>query len=63
MVEFHNGFIGPKLVTDLAANHDLARMFEEQQQNPERLLPQKQADAVFAQFSGSNVEFEGSETI
>jgi hypothetical protein len=61
-VEFDHGLVGPKLVADLPANYDLARMFEQQQQNPEGLLTQKKTDTLLAQFSGANVEFEGPET-
>ena len=62
MIEFDHCFVGPKLIANLRSQHDLAPAFQQQQQNSKRLFAQPQADAVLAQFSRANIQFEGAET-
>jgi hypothetical protein len=48
MVEFDDRFVRPKPAANLRPHHDLAGLFQQQKQNPQRLLAEKKPDAVFA---------------
>jgi hypothetical protein len=62
MVEFDHGFVRPKPEANLLPHHNLAGVFQQQEQQPERLFAEVKAGTVFTQLSGANVQFKGSET-
>jgi hypothetical protein len=62
VVELDYGFVRPQPAANLPTHHDLSGVLQHQQQDLEGLLAEKKTDAVLAQFSGANIQFEGSET-
>jgi hypothetical protein len=55
MVKFDNGVVRPKPAPDFLAQDDLPRIFQQQQQNLEGLLPKAEPDPMFAQLTGAHV--------
>jgi hypothetical protein len=60
-VEFDHGLVRPKLIANLVSQHQLARVRQQEEQNPHRLFAQLEPDTVLAQFSRAHVELERSE--
>ena len=56
------GFAGPEFGLQLLPCYDLAGLLQEHGENPKRLFLQLDLDAAPAQFTGTQVEFENTET-
>jgi hypothetical protein len=63
MIEFDHGFVRPKPEANLIPQHDLAGVFQQEQQELEGLLAETKADTVLAQLSGASIQFKGPEKI
>ncbi|SPF48845.1 hypothetical protein SBA4_40010 [Candidatus Sulfopaludibacter sp. SbA4] len=61
VIELHLGIIGPQTPPDLLAQNHLAGALQQHQEDLHWLFAQFDAYAVFAQLTGSNIQFEGVE--
>ncbi len=61
VIELHDGVVRPKAEANLLAQHHLAGMLQQHTKDAAGLFPQAEPDAVFAQLTRSNVEFEWPE--
>jgi hypothetical protein len=61
VIEIDEDVLGPELIAELVAGHDLAGLREQQLQNPERLVLQPDLEAMFAQFAGARIELVRAE--
>ena len=62
VIELDDGVVRPEPLPDVLAQHHLARVIEQHEQDLEGLVLKANADSVFAQFGRSNVQLEGSKT-
>jgi hypothetical protein len=62
MVELDHRFVGPKPKPNVLPRHDFAGIFQQQEQELQRLFAEAKAGSVFTQLSGANIQFEGSKT-
>lgn len=61
VIEFHDGVVRPEPEADLVAKDHLAGMLQQHEEDLERLFPQAEPDAEFAQLARSGVDFERPE--